>query len=103
MDKIYSRTRFIIPKLNINKNDNKKNSKIIGKIFYIIIILVIAIATACKIIEAINPIIEVQCKNIAKSIATQISNEQATVVMSKYSYDNLCNITKDDNRKHFYY
>jgi hypothetical protein len=103
MDKIYSRRRFIIPKLNINKNDNKRNHRLSGKKVYIVIIMMIAIVTSYKIIEAINPIIEAQCKNIAKSIATQISNEQASTVMSKYSYDNLCTITKDDERKYLRY
>lgn len=37
-----------------------------------------------------------ECLNMAKSIATIISNEQATKVMSNYTYEDLSNITKDE-------
>lgn len=105
MDKIYSRTRLIIPKLNIsifhkNKNNNFQNKQIIGKILRIFIIILIAIVTMKKTIDGINPIIEKQCETAAKSIATKISNEQATLVMKRYNYDDLCNVTKDSNREY---
>lgn len=107
MDKIYSRRRLLLPKLNISifykfKNskainyNREKNNKII-KFIKIIMILIIAIITAMKIIEAIEPILKAQCITRAKSIATIISNEQATKVMSRYNYDELCNIVKDSN------
>lgn len=103
MDKIYSRRRLNLPKLKIsifNKNNNSnKNKKY--RILKIFIIMVVAIITMTKMIEAINPIIDKQCKSLAKSVATRISNEQATVVMSRYNYDNLCNIIKDSSRKYF--
>lgn len=95
MDKIYSRTRFIIPSI-FHKQYNKDN-KIKVKILKISTILIIAIISFTKIIDAIIPIIDKQCENAAKSIATKISNEQATRVMSRYSYDDLCNISKDAN------
>lgn len=103
MDKIYSRRR-LISKLNIrifNKNNNS-NQKNIYKIFKILIIILIAIMTMNKMIEAITPIMDRQCKTNAKAVATKISNEQATVVMSNYNYDDLCNIIKDSNRQHCY-
>lgn len=103
MDKIYSRTRLIIPKLNISifhKKNNFQNKQIIGKIVRIFIIILIAIATMNRVIEAINPIIGKQCETAAKSIATKISNEQATLVMKRYNYDDLCNVTKDSNREY---
>lgn len=100
MDKIYSRRRILIPqfigniggKLPTNP-DNKKRTKFmkIGTIF------VIAIVTAKIALQAISPIIDKQCENLAKSIATKISNEQATNVMSRYQYDDLCMVTKDSN------
>lgn len=104
MDKIYSRKRLIIPKANISifYKDNKENNKIVIKLLKIFIIITIAISTFNKIVEAIEPIIEKQCQINAKSIATKISNEQATAVMSKYSYDDLCKVTKDSNREYFY-
>lgn len=100
MDKIYSRTRFILPKFNISifhrkKKEKYKNKEI--KMLKIIIILIITIATFYRILNSINPIIDEQCKTIAKSIATKISNEQATKVMSRYNYDDLCNVSKDSN------
>lgn len=99
MDKIYSRRRLLIPKLNIsifNKNNNKDN-KIKVKILKITTIIFISTFTFMRIIESITPIMDKQCQNIAKSVATQISNEQATIVMSRYSYDDLCNVNKDTN------
>ena len=39
---------------------------------------------------------EAQCKNMAKSIATKISNNEATKVMENYSYNDMLNITKDE-------
>lgn len=104
MDKIYSRRRLIIPKPNVSmfyaNKDN--NNKFVYKMFKICIVLIIAIATFNRIVEAINPIIEKQCQTNAKSVATKISNEQATIVMSKYNYGDLCNVTKDSNREYFY-
>lgn len=100
MDKIYSRRRLRIPKLNISifyKNNNMKNNKKLSGILKIFVILIIAVVTMFKMISGINPIIEKQCQTIAKSIATKISNEQATVVMARYKYDDLCNIVKDGN------
>lgn len=104
MDKIYSRRRLLIPKVNIsifNKNDNR-NNKIKVKTLKTTIIILIAIFAFMQIIEAITPIMDKQCQTKAKSIATKISNEQATIVMSRYHYDDLCNIQKDSNRKYFY-
>jgi len=96
MDKIYSRRRINISKILkfSSKNKNVKNNK---KIFKITVIVVIAIVTAKIVINAINPIITIQCNVIAKSIATKICNEQASAVMNKYKYDDLCTTTKDVN------
>lgn len=60
-----------------------------------IAILVIAFTFAYFIIQAIQPIMEKQCISMAKSIATKISNAEATKVMANYEYDDLLNITKD--------
>lgn len=90
-----------MPKLEIlYKNSKEPNYRNLMKVFKITCIVSIAIVTAYVIVQAISPIIDKQCINIAKSIATKISNEQATIVMSKYKYDDLCNITKDSNRKY---
>ena len=43
------------------------------------------------------PIFNTLCENRAKSIATIISNEQATIVMTEHSYAQLFTIEKDNN------
>lgn len=96
MEKIYSRRRINIPKINFNKNNDNKKNKVFVKI---IIILFVEIFVARNIINVINPIINTQCKNKAKSIATIISNEQSTIVMEKYEYEDFAVVIKDDNGK----
>ena len=111
MDKIYSRNKRIhLPKFNKNNfqkiynrvntpfdNEGKNRKRKFSKISFIIII---SILTVKMVIQAISPILDKQCINIAKSIATKISNQQASAVMSKYKYDDLCIIDKDTNREY---
>ena len=47
------------------------------------VIVIIAVYIANRIIATIEPTIDILCVDMAKSIATKISNEQATVVMRK--------------------
>lgn len=103
MDKIYSRRRLHVPKLYINifqKNEKNKNYTI--KFLRVIIILLVSFFTFNRIINAISPIIDKQCQMQAKTVATKVSNEQASIVMDKYKYDDLCNVTKDNSRKYKY-
>lgn len=86
MHKIYSRPRIYVP--NIKKRKNKK-------IITIIIILTIAFATVKMVLDAVLPIFNTLCEHQAKSVATVISNEQATKVMKDHSYDELFTIEKD--------
>ena len=37
------------------------------------------------------------CIDKAKNIATQISNDEATLIMNQYSYDDLITIVRDSN------
>ena len=90
MDKIYSRRRIKIPKIN-SKIPKEKRIKMLK----IIIIMTIAISTMKIILDAVLPIFDKLCEDRAKSIATIISNEQATVVMTEHSYDELFTIEKD--------
>ncbi len=101
MSKIYSRPRIRIPKIFISKIGNKdlKNKQKIVKVF---IIMVIAFSTIKVVLDAIFPIFDTLCKDKAKSIATIITNEQATVVMREHIYDELFSIEKDNNRKYNY-
>lgn len=95
--KIYSRKRFVLP---FNKEEGKhKTTKYYkrGHIRKIIIVFVIAITTAAIIIKSINPIIDRLCENEAQKIATNIANEEATRIMSKYNYDDLITIVKDND------
>lgn len=103
IEKIYSRNRLKIPKIecyitrkNImpTKNIQFNNAR---KIIKILVVLIIAFLVADIIIKAIEPVIDKQCTAMAKSIATKVSNEQATNVMADYKYEDLMNITRDDN------
>lgn len=94
-NKIYSRTRIVLPHWRkfYKKGDDRKKRKAV-KFF---LILMVALITGNILLQAIKPVMEKQCETMAKSIATKISNEQATIVMSNYKYTDLCTITKDDN------
>ena len=95
MHKIYSRPRIRIPKVHINGEvlNNHKNKKIAK----IIIILIIAFSTVKIVLDAVYPIFDTLCEAKAKSIATIVSNEQATNVMKEHSYDELFTLEKDNN------
>lgn len=113
MDKIYSRKRLLIPKF---KRSNKKSSilssmggnsfggfkdKNLNKIFdrkliKTAIIVIIAVCIANRIIATIEPTMDVLCIDMAKAIATKVSNEQATVVMEKYKYEDISNVVRDE-------
>lgn len=95
MHKIYSRPRIRISKVLINGEvlNNHKNKKIAK----IIIILIIAFSTVKIVLDAVYPIFDTLCEAKAKSIATIVSNEQATNVMKEHSYDELFTLEKDNN------
>lgn len=107
VDKIYSRWRIQFPKfewLKTRENDyqnaigikNHMYQNKLRKIARIFVVLLIAFLVANTILQAIEPIIDMQCVNMAKGIATKISNEQATAVMKNYQYDDLMKVTKDE-------
>ena len=89
MDKIYTRHKIRIPKIQY-KNWRQKNKKL--KVIFIIIICNIFVIS---IIRAVKPVFKSLCEEKAKSIATIVSNEQASAVMKEYSYNNLFDIEKD--------
>lgn len=101
MHKIYSRPRIKLPKIRTNytplnmgrKGTNEKTRKTVK----IILILIIAFSVVKLSLDAVLPIFDTLCENRAKSIATIVSNEQATNVMKNYSYDDLFSIEKDSN------
>lgn len=93
MHKIYTRYRFRIPSYNNKRKYNKKKNRIIK----IALIMTVAILTVKIILDAVLPIFDNLCENKAKSIATIISNEQATEVMKVHTYEELYSIEKDEN------
>lgn len=67
-----------------------------GLRFSLIVILVISIVTLVSVINSISPIIDKVCKDVAKAKATIVSNNMATEVMKKYTYNDMVNIYKDE-------
>lgn len=96
MPKIYSRPRIRIPKIIIRSRKKIQNEKT-RKMTTMLVILIIAFLTVKLILDAVLPIFDTLCENRAKSIATIISNEQATNVMKQHTYDELFTIEKDNN------
>ena len=98
-DKIYSRRRFIL-KPNSSRNAKKvsdKSSKIKKKIFKFCIILIVLLLIYRLMFSYIEPIFEAMCEEKVKSIATIITNQQSTIVMNNYQYEELYTIEKDTN------
>lgn len=96
MNKIYSRPRIKIPRIVI-QGGNKLNSPKGKKTIKIFLVLVIAFSIVKLVLDAVYPIFDTLCESKAKSIATIISNEQATNVMKQYSYDDMFILEKDSN------
>ncbi len=96
MHKIYSRPRIRIPKFVIQSRKRMQNEKT-RKMTTMLVILIIAFTTVKLILDAVLPIFDTLCENRAKSIATIISNEQATNVMREHTYDELFTIEKDNS------
>ena len=92
--KIYSRPRIKLPKIFFESGGNK-NLKRKQKIAKIFIIMIIAFSTVKIVLDAILPIFDTLCQDKAKSIATIISNEEATNVMKEHTYDELFTLEKD--------
>lgn len=95
MDKIYTRRRFRIlnkKKMNTNFGGYKSSS-----IYCITMALVIAIITTRVLISIINPIFGYVASNKVKSLATIITNEKATEVIRRHTYDEMFTIEKDIN------
>ena len=83
MDKIYSRKRIKIPEFRAEEN------KILRKTLKTLLIVLIATIVIITILNSSTPIFEELCIDKAKSLATIISNEEATNVMKDYEYDDI--------------
>ena len=97
MEKIYSRKRIQIPRVHFNRIPNGKIDIRKKKMLKASLILIIAILVMFFIVKSINPIINKLCLDESKKMATLISNQQATNVMSRYSYDDIVTIYRDSN------
>lgn len=86
-------------KVKFPNQKDEENAKKIRKAIKILAILIIALIVFNTILKAVEPIIDAECVAMAKTIATRISNEQATNVMAQYQYEDLTNIMKDENGK----
>ncbi len=67
-----------------------------NKITDTIAILTIAFTVVVVVCKAVGPVLDTLCKDEAKSIATLITNQEATNVMEQYSYEDLFSIEKDE-------
>lgn len=94
-EKIFSRNKIRIPRVLPKESSPKGKEK--RRFIKIFCIILIGFTFAYFVLQSIKPIMEQQCKNMAKSIATKISNNEATEVMKKYTYDDLLIINKDEN------
>lgn len=94
MDKIYSRKRIRLPKLNMFFVDNNGKSK---KYIKIISVILIAIITFYTVIKSIEPIFENKCIEKAHQIATNITNIQSSNILSNIDYSDIVKITETKN------
>ncbi len=108
--RIYSRKRLRLNILRNNRNTNFRNNRKFNKIhsfnirkhkkiISIIIIVIVLLLFFNTILRAVTPIFESLAKDAAKSISTEVTNEETSKIMGKYNYDNFFNIEKDANGK----
>lgn len=94
-NKIYSRKRIKLPHfIRVANNKKSENTEKLIRIFFV---LIIAFSIVKIALDAVNPIFDTLCEDEAKGLATKITNEQATKVMQKYSYEDLFIIEKDED------
>lgn len=93
--KIYSRNRL---KIFRPKKYSKTYKKFDSKVFFIVIVCVIAMVVCLIFCKSINPIFETICSSEAQAIATKITNEESGKAMENYDYNDLFTIEKDDER-----
>lgn len=94
MSIIYSRPRLKMPQFVGYKRRDKQRSR---KRASLILVVFIAFTTLKIVLDAVTPIFNTLCQNKAISMATLISNNKATEVMQKHTYDELFSIEKDEN------
>ena len=98
MYKIYSRKRFILkPFSTINsKKPSPQKTRQKKKLIILLTILTIIALIIRAVLNYIEPIFEAMCEEKVKSIATIITNQQSTIVMNTFKYEELYTIEKDE-------
>jgi len=94
MDKIYSRHRIKLPKVITKKSDSRN----IKKIYFLTILLGIAIFTGYHMLTSVDPIFEGLCISKAQGIATDITNRKTSEVLLKYNYKDIVELSKNENQ-----
>ncbi|MBO4815603.1 MAG: sporulation protein YunB [Clostridia bacterium] len=92
MDKIYSRKRIKIPKVEgfyLNKNAKK--------IFSIFVVLITTCVTFYSVFVSINPIFEGLSIEKAREIGTKIINESSNKVLDNMDYGNIVEVENSNN------
>lgn len=98
MYKIYSRRRFLLKPHFIKNFPNLPYKKIHKSKTLKILTIIMTVILICKLIlNYVEPVFESMCEEKAKSMATIITNQQSTIVMNEYQYEQLYSIEKDDN------
>lgn len=96
--KIYSRKRFVLkPAVIINAKSKRKNEKSKANNLQIVVIVAVIIISFRFFCSYLEPIFQTLCEDKIKSLATIITNQQSTIIMNKYQYDQLYTIEKDEN------
>ena len=98
IQKIYSRPRLNLPHRQ-NTPNFYKNRKKLKKIFPIFGVWSVAIFVCFSVWSFINPIFSTLCENKAEEIATKITNDETSKIMTKYSYESFFTVEKDSNGK----
>ena len=70
---------------------SSKGKRIIKICILILVILIIVKVT----LNYVDPIFEAMCETKLKSVSTIITNQQSTIIMNKYQYEELYTIEKD--------
>ncbi len=96
--KIYSRKRFIVGfRIGNKRGSGKEKNKVKIKVIKIVIVVIIIIILVQLIFYYFEPVFEAMCEEKVKSLATLITNQQSTIIMNKYQYDELYTTEKDTN------
>ena len=96
MDKIYSRPRIRIPKVQMfyKRNSNNGQKKTIK---FVLIVILVMMVVARILFGYITPMFEEMCYLKAKAIAAQIVNNKTKESIGKIDYNDLITIVRDNS------